>query len=96
MTAKRKVYIGLFILGFGAFALIGWALYVESIGVRSPESGDTISELMRALWAHEPWIVLMASHLLAAPTWFFVGHWFGSPSAEYQRIRDEAAQRELA
>jgi len=93
MTAKRKVYIGLFVLGAAVLVIVGGALYVESIGVRSPEGGDTISELMRAVWAHEPWIVLMASHLIAAPVWFFVGHWFGAPKSEYERIR---AARELA
>lgn len=94
MTPKRKVYIGLFAIGAVVLLLIGSALYVESIGVRSPESGDTISELIWSVWANQPWVIFLASHLVAMPSWFLAGHWLASPKGEYDRMRLKSMSRE--
>jgi len=87
MTAKRKVYVGLFVLLGISVVWFGWALYTESIGVRSPESGDTLSELAYAVWAHHPWIVLLVTNLLTFTTGFFFGHWFSAPKSVYEAVR---------
>lgn len=50
---------------------------------------STITELARLLWAHQPWVIWIVTHLIAAPIWFLMGHFVAAPESEYDRIRRE-------
>lgn len=57
----------------------------------------TFSEALRVLWAHQPWVVFLATHLAAAVWWFLCGHWFGAPKSHYDALRAQGErQRERA
>lgn len=80
-TAKR---LGIFAVC--TFALLVGLLFIEIAAV---DQGDhsTISELMWNLWATQPWIVLVVSHLIVAPASFLCGHFFAQSRGVYDRIR---------
>lgn len=85
---QKKVAAGLGCLSVGAFILLVGAFALELFGV-SQNDHATISELFRLVWAHQPWIVLIVSHVIAAPFWFLCGHFFAAPADEYARLRGE-------
>lgn len=87
-SGQKKVAAGLGCLIVLAFGLLLLALALELFGISQGDQA-TISELMRLLWANQPWVVLLVSHVLAAPLWFLAGHFFAAPKDEYARLRGE-------
>ena len=85
---QQKVAAGLGCLAILGFVLLVLTLALELFGVAQQDQA-TISELMRLVWAHQPWIILIVSHTLAAPFWFLMGHFFAAPKEEYARLRGE-------
>jgi hypothetical protein len=71
-----------------AFLVGVFLLYVELTGASSGGYAS-ISELMWAVWAHQPWIVLLVTHLVAAPTWFLLGHFAAQSEGVYEEIRKD-------
>lgn len=84
--AQRTTIRGIVIfVAAGAVSLL-WLLYVELGAIGSP--GATISELVWVVWAHQPWVIFIVSHTIAAPVWFILGHFLAAPKETYNRIRD--------
>ncbi len=84
--AQRKTVRGLVIFAGVGFASLLWLLYVELTAVGN--TGATISELVWVVWAHQPWVVFIVSHTIAAPFWFVMGHFLAAPKDTYSRIRN--------
>lgn len=81
--------------GIGVWAvsvLLGgfWLLYVE-LAAAGRGDGTTISELTWIVWAHQPGVVFVVTHTLAAPFWFLMGHFFWQSKSVYRDIRKEDA-----
>jgi hypothetical protein len=79
-------------LGFALLALLGVGVLVLAIELHGAAAHDqaSISELLWLLWARQPWVVLLATHLVAGPAWFLAGHFFAQSRSVYERIRGEA------
>lgn len=76
---------GLAIAAIVAFGILLWLLMVEMQAVGN--EGATISELVWVVWAHQPWVIFIVSHTVAAPFWFLAGHFFAAPYDTYDRLR---------
>jgi hypothetical protein len=50
---------------------------------------STISELIWVVWGTQPWVILLGSHMVAAPVWFLAGHFFAQSREVYARIREK-------
>lgn len=85
---QRRTAIGLLILGLGGLLLLLLALYIELAAVHAG-GHSTISELVWLVWAKEPWVVLIGSHCVAAPSWYLAGHFTAQSSEVYDRIRTQ-------
>lgn len=72
-SSQVVLFIGLFVI----------EVYGVSVGDRS-----TISRFMWGLWATEPWVPFIATHTMAAPWWFLLGHFFAQRRDVYQSIRE--------
>lgn len=81
--AKRLAGAGAIFFGFLIYLFVS-----ELIGVKAG-GNSTISELLWAVWARQPWIVFISSHVLAAPFWFLCGHFFAQSSDVYAQIRGD-------
>lgn len=89
MNAQQKWTVRGIAGGIALFvALVVYLLVVEGHAV-AVGGHSTISELVWLVWADQPWVVLLLSHLLAAPFWFLCGHFFAQSSDVYDRIRKD-------
>ncbi len=70
-----------------AFLMLVGLLWIELNAV-SQGGNSTISELMWKLWAEQPWVVFIVSHVIAAPFWFLQGHFWGQRSGTYVDARN--------
>lgn len=87
-AAQKYTARGVAIGALGFVLLIVFLLVVEGHAV-IVGGHSTISELVWLIWARQPWIVFILSHILAAPFWFLVGHFLGQSQETYDRIRRE-------
>jgi hypothetical protein len=67
-----------------AFLLLVGLLVIELTGA-SAHSEATISELAWILWANHPWVIFIITHIIAAPTWFLLGHFVAQAPEVYRR-----------
>jgi hypothetical protein len=86
-TARWMVALGLLLLLW-----TGGCLYVE---VQRLGAGVPFTAAWRLLWAEEPWVVFLGSHLVAAVVWFLAGHFFGASQETYDDLRRRAARGEF-
>lgn len=71
-----------------ALFLVGvYMLYVELVGAAAGDQNATISRLLWGLWASQPWVIFLLSHLVAGPVWFLAGHFVAQSSNVYDAIR---------
>jgi hypothetical protein len=83
-------------LWFGLASGLALALLlIELLAVRQG-GHSTISELVWTQWAQQPWVIFLASHLVAMPTWFLAGHFLAQASAVYDRARGGSLQERRA
>lgn len=85
-AAQKYTARGVALGALGFVLLIVFLLVVEGHAV-VVGGHSTISELIWLIWAKQPWVVLLITHVLAAPFWFLAGHFFAAPSETYDRIR---------
>lgn len=83
--AQKKTVRGLVIAAIVAFGVLLWLLMVEMQAVGN--EGATISELVWVVWAHQPGVLLIVSHTIAAPFWFLMGHFFWQSKNVYDELR---------
>jgi hypothetical protein len=76
------IALALLLVGFGA-------LYLELTAAASG-GHSTISELFWLVWARQPWVLLIVSHLVAMPTWFLLGHFTAQASSFMDAVRGGA------
>lgn len=72
--------------GVAFVLLVFYLLFVELQAV-AQGGHSTISELVWLVWATQPWVVLIVSHVMAAPFWFLCGHFFAQARDVYDAIR---------
>ena len=81
-TAKglALLVLVLFLVGLGALA----------IELRAVVAGgnSTISEAMWRVWADQPWIFFLITHVVAAVGWWLTGHFTGQSKAQYDALRN--------
>jgi len=86
--AQKYTARGIAIGALGFVLLIAFLIVVELHAV-AVGGHSTISELVWLVWARQPWIVLLISHVLAAPFWYLAGHFTAQSQETYDRIRRE-------
>jgi hypothetical protein len=83
---QKKTVIKLAIWCGLLFLLLVGLLWIEISAIQ--QGGDsTISRMIWGLWADQPWVIFLVSHILAAPTWFLLGHFTAQSDEVYKRIR---------
>lgn len=84
--AQRRTVRGLSILAAGGAILLLGALFIEVMAINAGGHA-TISEAFWRLWASQPWVVLVSSHLVVAPACFLAGHFFAQSAVVYAALR---------
>lgn len=87
-TAQKYTARGIAIGAALFAAIVVFLLVVEGHAVIAG-GHSTISELMWLAWAKQPGAIFIISHVLAAPFWFLMGHFFWQSSDVYERIRKD-------
>ena len=85
-AAQRRTVRGLALIASGGAILLLGALFIEVMAINSGGNA-TISEAFWRLWAQQPWVVLVASHLVVGPACFLAGHFFAQSGVVYAALR---------
>lgn len=86
-SQQRRTVRGLAAIGAGGLLLLVGALALELLAVRDG-GASTISEAFWRIWAAQPWVVLLATHAAAVPTWFLAGHFVAQSRVVYDAARE--------
>lgn len=87
-AAQKYTARGIALGALGFVLLIVFLLVIEGHAV-IVGGHSTISEMVWLVWAKQPWIVLLVSHILAAPFWYLAGHFTAQSQETYDRIRKD-------
>lgn len=70
-----------------ALLLVGVAALRLELTAAAAGGHSTISELVWIVWARQPWVLFITSHLVAAAVWFLAGHFTAQASSFYDQVR---------
>lgn len=73
------IFCGLQVIAFA------YLLVVEIAGAASDNAA--ISPILWRLWAYQPWVIFIVTHILAAPWWYLLGHFTAQSKSVYDAIR---------
>lgn len=89
MNMQQRTTVKALFLAVLILFLVGVLLLVAEGHAVAAGGHSTISEILQYVWAKQPWTIFLASHLVAAPVWFLLGHFLAQNQDVYERMRKD-------